>query len=452
MGLYERTMKLAVQMKRILNGTHAQTEFTRNLEKIQFKSPEELKALQAISLCDLLNHAVENIPYYKNLKGKFKLAPETIFEDIKQFPIITKETIIEKSNELVAPGIEIIGRIETSGTLGRKSVILTDKYTETHAPDEFFNRKIGIVPGKSRILLKTARRNIAENIGDIEYEFNRIARSYLISYSYMNEARLKFMTKTWQQKRPKIIWGLTQAICSLAEYMEANNLQVPSPELVLVGGQTMLPQWKATIERIWSTKVYDRYGSVEAGNTANQCKQGDGYHYVPTVHFIEILDENLEPVSEGETGSIYITTLSKRAMPMIRYKQDDLVVYTGDVCPCCCNFPIIKDIMGKRREGIISPTFTYIHLAPVNSIITESGEIGDFQVLQTLQDSLLIRIVEKTPVNDVTLMKIKKDICTMLDYTMKITFEKVQLIKILPNGKLLRIVPINLYKEMEESQ
>ena len=50
MGLYERIMNLAVQLKRIANGTHAQTAFTRNLEKIQFKPPEELKALQAVSL------------------------------------------------------------------------------------------------------------------------------------------------------------------------------------------------------------------------------------------------------------------------------------------------------------------------------------------------------------------------------------------------------------------
>ncbi|MCD6323111.1 MAG: hypothetical protein J7L77_08815 [Clostridiales bacterium] len=50
MGLYERIMRIAVQIKRILNGNHAQTAFTHNLEKIQFKSPEELKTLQAVSL------------------------------------------------------------------------------------------------------------------------------------------------------------------------------------------------------------------------------------------------------------------------------------------------------------------------------------------------------------------------------------------------------------------
>lgn len=93
MGLYERIMKLAVQMKRIANGTHAQTAFTRNLEKIQYKSPEELKALQAVSLCELMKHAVANIPFYKEYDGRFKFEPETIFDDIKHIPVIHKKDI-----------------------------------------------------------------------------------------------------------------------------------------------------------------------------------------------------------------------------------------------------------------------------------------------------------------------------------------------------------------------
>ena len=451
MGLYEHIMKLAVQMKRIVNKTHAQTTFTRNLEKIQYKPPEELKTLQAVSLCELLNHAVNHISYYKHLKGTLELRPETVFDDIRQFPIITKDILIEKKEELISPDIEIVGNIESSGTLGEVSVILQDKYAETHAPDEFFNKKIGIVPGKTRILLKSVEKKNEKEIGEVEYEFDRIARSYLINYRYMNETRYKFMTKIWHQKKPKIIWGSTQAACSLAAYMEANSIQVSSPELVLVGGQTMLPQWKDTIERVWKTKVYDRYGSVEAGNTANQCMMREGYHYVPTVHFIEILDDNMEPVAEGETGSIYITTLSKRAMPMIRFKQDDLVEYTGKTCDCGCNFPIIKNIIGKRREGIISPNLSYAALASVNKIIIENNDIKDFQAIQIKRDSLHIRLVADAPVTNATQIQIKNNLCNIMDYNMNITFEMVDAINVLPNGKMLRIIPLERKEILNET-
>ena len=105
MGLYERIMNLVVQMKRIANGTHAQTAFIRNLEKIQFKSPEELKALQAVSLCELLNHAVNHIPYYKHLKGTLELKPDTVFGDILKFPIMTKDILINSKKQLIADNI-----------------------------------------------------------------------------------------------------------------------------------------------------------------------------------------------------------------------------------------------------------------------------------------------------------------------------------------------------------
>lgn len=451
MGFYEHIMKLAVQIKRVVKGNHAQTTFTRNLEKIQFKSPEELKALQAVCLCELLNHAVENIPFYKELKDKFKLIPETVFDDIKQFPILTKAILNENRENLIAPDIDIIGKLESSGTMGEISIMLQDKYTETHAPDEFFNKKIGVVPGKCRIILKSVKKKNEKAIGEVEYEFDRIARSYLINYRYINDARYKFMTKTWLHKKPKIIWGSTQAVCSLAAYMEANKIEVNSPELVLVGGQTMLPQWKNKIENVWKTNVFDRYGSVEVGNMANQCKMKDGYHYVPTVHYVEVLDENLQPVAEGETGSIYITTLSKRALPVIRYKQDDLVEYTERTCECGCNFPIIGKIFGKRREGIISPKLSYVALSPINKIITGNNEIKDFQVIQVKTDSLHIRLVENKPVTNDTLKEIENNINTILDYKMKVTFEKVDSIKVLPNGKMLRIIPIDRKEILNET-
>ncbi len=320
------------------------------------------------------------------------------------------------------------------------------------APDEFFNKKIGIVPGKSRlILIADSSSEEANKIGGFDCEINKISRCYRVDHRHMNNKKIKFILDIIMKQKPSIVWGNTHGAYVIAKYIEDHNLKVPSPELFLCGGQSMLPQYSETIERVFESKVYDRYGSVECGNTANQCKVQQGYHYVPMVHFIEILDKKMEPVGEGEIGNLYITTLTKRAMPVIRYETGDLAQFTSKTCSCGCNFPIIGKIYGRRKEGIISPSGTYLSLSPLNLIINQDNSIKDFQMIQVKPDTLVIKVTGNVKIdNNPLINKIKKDINSSLDYNMNISFKITDKLDALSNGKMLRIIPFERYEELGE--
>ncbi|MFO7612830.1 MAG: hypothetical protein R6W99_10170 [Clostridia bacterium] len=440
----------AVQAKRIATGMYGQTKYTHYLESIQNLPPVEIKSLQAACICGLLKHAVENIPFYADMEGKVGLTPESAFEDIKKFPVLTKAMLIEKNQGLAARNIVPAGRLYTSGTTGETASVLKDKYSMANAPDEFFNKKIGIEPGRSRLILKADERKKAANeIGGFDYEINRISRTWRVDHRYMNDARLKFLTDILKKVKPAIIWGSTHGIYVLAKHLEDNGIAVRPPGTILCGGQMMLPQFREKIEGVFRAKVYDRYGSVECGNTANQCEARDGYHYVPTVHYIEILDDCMKPVGEGVMGNLYITTLNRRAMPMIRYETGDMAVYTEAPCPCGCGFPVIAEIRGRRKEGVISPKGTYLSLTPLNMIMRQCLEALDFQMIQESPGSLLIRLVtEGNEPEETVLAKIKSDICASMDYNMDIRFEYTGSIRALPNGKVMRIVPLERLKEL----
>jgi len=450
MDLYGQTMKLAVQLKRIANGTYGQTGFTRYLEEIQYKSSEELKAIQAVFLSDLLNHAVENIPYYKYLQGQLELSPSTVFDDIKHFPVINKNTLLEHGAELMADNVKVVKTLKTSGSTGPQASICSGKYPDSHGIDEFLNNMIGVEPGMSRFVIMSIYSNKKNGPDGIEYKINRISKTYKFGYGYFNEKRYKFIIDYWMKKKPKIIWGIIQPIYSIARYMEINGIEVPSPEIVLVGGQTLLPQYRETIERVWKTKMYDRYGSIECGVISGQCLEQESHHYSPTNHFIEIVDKNENYVKSEEKGLAYITTLSKRAMPMIRYNHDDMVVHTDKTCPCGCNFPILKQVLGKRREGIISPSGAYLDNLAGNDIIIKEGYIKDFQIIQREDDEILIRYIEEKKVGENIKNRIAADLNNVLDNMKNIEFEKVNELKPLPNGKMLRIIPIALYKGLDK--
>ena len=96
----------------------------------------------------------------------------------------------------------------------------------------------------------------------------------------------------------------------------------------------------------------DRYGSREFGNMAMSCEQEDGLHVIPTAAIIEILRPDGSPAEPGELGEIVITSLTARAMPMIRYRIGDTGVWAEDEYPS----EIEPNATGKHR-------FTISHVA-----------------------------------------------------------------------------------------
>ena len=80
------------------------------------------------------------------------------------------------------------------------------------------------------------------------------------------------------------------------------------------------------IENIFGTKLYDFYGSREAACIAAECKYGL-MHVFSFNNYVEILDNNDQPVEEGEEGKVIITNLHNYSMPLIRYEITERIDY-----------------------------------------------------------------------------------------------------------------------------
>lgn len=85
-----------------------------------------------------------------------------------------------------------------------------------------------------------------------------------------------------------------------------------------------------------------------------------------------------------------------------------------------------------------------------NDIIIKEGYIKDFQIIQREEDEILIRYIEEKKVGENIKNRIAADLNNVLDNMKNIEFEKVNELKPLPNGKMLRIIPIALYKGLDK--
>jgi phenylacetate-CoA ligase len=119
-----------------------------------------------------------------------------------------------------------------------------------------------------------------------------------------------------------------------------------------VAGELLTEKRKRWLENMWDVKVYNLYGSTETGNLAATCKNGN--LHLSNDHFLfEVLDENTKkPLKMGEKGILAVTTLTRQAMPLIRYIVGDLAeLIDGTTCGCGINSQILK-LYGRKSDVI----------------------------------------------------------------------------------------------------
>ena len=98
------------------------------------------------------------------------------------------------------------------------------------------------------------------------------------------------------------------------------------------------------IAKLWNCQVFNMYGCTEAGNIAADCEAGR--LHLSWDHFLlEVLDENtMQPVAPGARGVAVLTTLTREAMPMVRFVLGDyLRLHDGHDCPCGRQSPVLED-------------------------------------------------------------------------------------------------------------
>jgi phenylacetate-CoA ligase len=117
----------------------------------------------------------------------------------------------------------------------------------------------------------------------------------------------------------------------------------PHLRAFLVAGELLSNARRARIAALWNARVYNLYGCTEAGNIAADCDAG--HLHLSSDHFLlEVLDERTwQPVPPGELGTAVLTTLTREAMPLLRFVLGDYVRLREDVhCPCGRTAPVLE--------------------------------------------------------------------------------------------------------------
>ena len=292
------------------------------LQESQWWSKDKLEEYQMQQLEKLLNHAYNNVSYYKKVFDERGLKPKDIqdFDDLKKLPYLTKEIIRDNLESLVAQNYprSKLQYSTTGGSTGIPMGFYVEKNT-TSAKEWAFMltqwKRVGIRIRDKCIVL---RGNIVQSASKGKFwEYNPVNKNLIFSSYHMTDETLPGYIAKIRKFRPDFIQAYPSAITILARFMKENNIKAfPKIKAILCGSENIYPWQRKLLEETFQCRVYSWYGHTEQVVLAGECEKNNYYHVFPEYGIVELIGKGDKTVTqENELGEIVATGFNNFACP-----------------------------------------------------------------------------------------------------------------------------------------
>lgn len=405
-------------------------EVKRLLKETEFWSEDQLIDWQLNNMKRIIKHSYNFVPYYKDLFDEHGITPGDIkqIEDIRKIPYLTKDIINVKKNNMIATNFpkRNLGYGTTGGSTGIPMGFYYDKRNHPAIDWAFITDQWGRIGYKYRDKCVVLRGRVVKNIKEGEHYWDLdISNNWLIMSSYhLTDENMPLYIKKIRDFKPLYIQAYPSALYLLAVYIK-DSREVPFNNLkgILCGSENLYDWQRNLFSETFQTKVYSCYGHSERACLAGECEHSSYYHVYPQYGFTEIVnEENQWCKNEGEKGEIVATSFWNYSFPLIRYRTQDIGVYTEEVCACGRKFLLIKKIDGRLQEYAVGKNNERITLTAL--IFAQHFEafqkMKTMQLVQKRKGAIDVLIVENETMTDVDLEEIKNKMETASDYSIMV--------------------------------
>ncbi|MFO7545428.1 MAG: hypothetical protein R6W77_08025 [Trueperaceae bacterium] len=437
-------VKGALWMARLAAGGSA-VSYLRELERFQTYGAEEVQRRQRALLEAALLHAYEHVPYYRRVLSHCGVVEggKVLLERFSDIPVLEKATLREHFDELRADDADPSGlRLNTTGgSTGEPVRFLQDRASHDWkvATKVLFNAWAGIRPGARTLLLWGSEKDLAQVSRSAASRVGAWLRNEIaLNAFHMTQADMRAYTETHNAFRPELVLAYAQSIYQWARFIDAAGLQVAAPKAIMTSATNLEPDMRATIERVFGARVFDRYGSREVGDVA--CENGDGMGMLvaPRTQFVEIVDQAGKPVPPGQLGDVVVTLLTNRAMPLIRYRIGDAARMApgpvGDIA-----WPRLTEIAGRVTDIFYTRDGEQIYGGYFTRMFYRMPNVAQFQIVQEAYDHMVLRIVPAPHATETDLDAELADATAKIRRTMgtscRVDVQRVDAIAPGPSGK-----------------
>lgn len=358
----------------------------RNIKIMNDWSAAEINVWQLNRLKALVNHAYNHTRYYKEVFDSRGLKPEDIqtFDDLKKLPVLTKEIIKARFEDIKPDNIQKIKHrfSSTGGSTGDPLRFLLDENTWGFVTAAKINawKSTGYNYGDLYVSLGSSSLFPVTKRSRIHEIYYRIRNTIPLNGMNMEDAVCKKYTDIILENKAHYIYGYASSIYLLALYVQKNSIKLDIKG-VFSTSEVLTDVYRQTIESAFNVRVLDCYGARDGGITAYEVTRG--LYNVSYNTFCETRDENA-------LSKLYCTNLIDFAFPFIRYELGDEVLLEQNTYNKY-NGQTIKKI-GGRSADIIHLSNGKVLTNPGFTILFKAFNIEAYRVEQLGVLTLKVRI------------------------------------------------------------
>lgn len=405
------------------------------LQKIIGLTPEQHALFLEHQKKEIVSFHLEHNSYYRNFAGEIHC-----WNDI---PVMTKKDFQKPLPERLSEGYTLKNTYvnKTSGSSGDPFVFAKDKFSHalTWASNMYRFGWYGIDFNRSY-----QARFYGIPLDFIGHKKERLKDLLTHRYRFpifnLSDAFLEKVLVHFRKKKFDYINGYTSSIVLFAEFLKRKNIVLshicPTLKVCMVTSEMLFEDDKKLLETQFGIPVVNEYGASELDLIAFQNPQGDWQVNAETL-FVEILDEQNNPVPHGQEGRVVITSLYNKAHPFIRYDIGDVGILDPQ---STSQKPILKQLIGRTNDvallpsGKKSPGLTFYYVT--KSIIKDDGNVKEFIIKQTQIDTFEIEYVSTHELSPLQIEGIEKAISTYLEPGLSFSYHRKEVLERTARGKL----------------
>jgi phenylacetate-CoA ligase len=379
----------------------------RRQRPLRYAFLDELLATQALSRDALLSKqrqdrdaivrfARENTDYYaKRFTG---------IDTFEALPVLTKPDVVTHLSELLArghdPATTPVGY--TGGSTGKPLAFWynEEKHEQMRAGMMRSYMLSGWRPGQKILNFWGARQDTVQGgvFGGAAWD-DFIAAEKTLPAHEIAAAKLHSWAGFIQRYRPTLLQGYASILAALARYVLDEKLVMPKSLIgVYSTAEVLTEAMRETIERAFSCKVFNQYGSREIPNIACECRHGHMHVFTDMVWL------------ESMSGQLLVTSLTNQLMPMIRYANGDCGELLEKECPCGLPFPLMEMGLCRSNDFIIAPGGRRLHPSFFNRLLYGRTEVKQYQFVQEDPQRVVLRLVTDAPLDEAVAAEMRTNV------------------------------------------
>lgn len=370
----------------------------RRLRRTQYDPPEAVRARQWDAVRAQLRHAHATVPFYRARLDAAGLRPDDLhdFDDYRRLPVLTKADIRAHGAALLSTEYEraALHCKKTSGSTGVSLEVLVDEASLQHKractlrADEWSGYRFG--------------ERVAKLWGNPEHKQRgwrgRLRNALLERGAYLDtlkvdEAALARFARELGRKPPSLLFGHAHSVYLFAEYVRSASIDGVRPRGIITTAMVLHSWQRRVIEEVFRRPVTNRYGCEEVSLIACECERHAGLHVNAEGVYVELLRDG-QPVEPGEPGSVVVTDLTNRAMPLLRYQVGDVAAWSGRPCPCGRGLPLLERVEGREADYVVTPAGELISgISLTDNFALHVPGVAQLQIVQEEVARFVFRIV-----------------------------------------------------------